>query len=489
MRWNDRKVFTISFILLPAHSKATLSTYPFHLNNHTFAIKFLNSSSTYRCRSKRIQNCCSELLQSAPDTTSPWHIMNALPDELLLRIFESMHLIDLCAAADVCTHFNRLATSIFTSRYKNRQFEFEELRYKSIDCLSLSLIEQCLRAFGSSMHSLTTSMYRLNRGIVARMVAEYCTNLTELDISRVRTIDIEPETMVAVRPILAKLTKLSINGWVIANEYRDNEWQLERLFISGHFDAPQMPTIRTPKLIQFGLFKYVDLICASLLDFLTTRQHIEEFILCNCVLSLDDLYILSETRPNFKVLTIVDGDLFGDDCQLNDSDAFKCLKHFNLFGVSKLVVKQGVLLLKHLANKAEIEQLQLRWIFDENLMDYICQMVSINTLFLEYVRPRFDDRALIRIIHALKRLESAVINTADVGLACIRRALEEGTQITKFEIRLSRKKRINIDELECRLLEELIDTRPRLCVRVEVEQTNVDVSRSISQSHYNGTVF
>lgn len=119
---------------------------------------------------------------------------------------------------------------------------------------------------------------------------------------------------------------------------------------------------------------------------------------------------------------------------------------------------------------------QLRRTCYEALIDYICQMTSINTLSLEYVKPRIGDGELMRITQALTQLGGLVINTADVTLSCIGHVLKEANQITKLAIRISGKNRVNVDELECRVIEELIEARTGLCVRIEVEKRNVDVS-------------
>lgn len=120
--------------------------------------------------------------------------------------------------------------------------------------------------------------------------------------------------MAALRPILPKLTKLSINGRLLTNQCNDIDWQLKKLYIYGDFDYDTfMPNIKIPKLMQLGLFGCIEMIEMWFHHFLADHRHIQDLILCNCVVTLSKLRMFSEYLPNLNGLTIVDGSIYGDD--------------------------------------------------------------------------------------------------------------------------------------------------------------------------------
>lgn len=190
-----------------------------------------------------------EQLSSTSDT-----IISDMNDDCLLEVFQYLELIDLLAAADVSSRFRQIAQRQFAlPKFKNdflcircspsnHYLDSDNLRHEiylgtkqkddfkkrkvickdcSLDCLVL-YVSKFLRIFGASVKSIKLFKYpkieedTFNspedkyKKIILDLVSRYCSGtLTELEIYH---CDLTGEIEVIIRPLLARLQKLLING-------------------------------------------------------------------------------------------------------------------------------------------------------------------------------------------------------------------------------------------------------------------------------------
>lgn len=120
----------------------------------------------------------------SPDHDSPFHILNALNDDCLHEIFKRLLLPDLTNCSDVCIRFNRLATQIFVSKYKNETVSFHsEFSGRFADAQAM------FRNFGPLIQSLSicfTIEVIGHYGTSLRMINQHCSALKELNVSNFR---------------------------------------------------------------------------------------------------------------------------------------------------------------------------------------------------------------------------------------------------------------------------------------------------------------
>lgn len=108
-----------------------------------------------------------------PEQNSNSHILNALIDDCLRKIFQYLTVFDLARVADTCVHFNKLAKTVFNSKFKH------------LDCYS-NFFEKnnvllTLLTFGSSIQSLNLSSYVVVE-LVFHMLYWKCKKLKKLTL-------------------------------------------------------------------------------------------------------------------------------------------------------------------------------------------------------------------------------------------------------------------------------------------------------------------
>lgn len=180
-------------------------------------------------------------------------IISDMNDDCLLEVFQYLELIDLLAAADVSRRFRQIAQRQFalsefkndileiscSSEYKTPQpFTYREIflrpklkterkvrkyicKNSSFNCLVL-YVSKFLRIFGASVKSIWLFRYlyivednfnspqHKYKNMILDLVSRYCSGtLTELQIYH---CDLTGETEVIMRPLLARLQSLTING-------------------------------------------------------------------------------------------------------------------------------------------------------------------------------------------------------------------------------------------------------------------------------------
>lgn len=478
VRQKKPDVFSVRYISMTAGSKRKLLRLPISIGDEIYEVVMRREASIIR---PNRQINLLELATPVCERKSRLNILNALDDGILLDIFETLHLIDLCAVANVCTRFNAIAKHVFAARFKNRTLRLLDFQYKIHQMETLTLLEQCFRTFGATLTSVMTRVQReelLNTSIVTEMVAEYCPNITELDIA---DVSIEPSALKAKRDIFCRLKKLTAFGGDFVTTEDGIEWQLEKLVLLECMNDTWLH-IKMPKLMEIEFRQYHPRMGAPVIcNFLSINSHIQHLVLNLDHLEMKELLAISASVPMLKMLTIRGCTIF-QECPAK-TDQFKYLKTLNLIRPIHKKYNSLDTLFEFIVKNAQIEHLtlepsKLRTTHVKSVFDRICKMESLKTLVLDGVdNAEIGDEEFMRGIETLQQLEEVTIRPVAVGLECILRALREATQITKFDIRISEKMRLKLNDEICYAITELIESRPGLHVRVEVLKTSIVVSR------------
>lgn len=144
---------------------------------------------------------------------SPQHILNALNDDCLERVFKQFKLPDLSVAADVCVRFQQHAIDTFTLKYKH-VIKFEHVaEFKSHP----GKFEVMLRNFGPLIHTLCVNRDILKTMLhsidLLKMINKYVPALKNLKLSNFTVA----ENVNDVLPLFAKLQTLSLSSCAFTN--------------------------------------------------------------------------------------------------------------------------------------------------------------------------------------------------------------------------------------------------------------------------------
>lgn len=133
---NSRHVF---IVFENAQSAQTAVAIPTHRINQKLVNVYLNE------RHSEFINIDLSLVPEQHE--SPKHLLNSLPDECLLGIFEYIDVKDLANVADTCTKFRSVAKDIFANEFSSMSYE------PSIDEMDARTLARVLRNFGACMES------------------------------------------------------------------------------------------------------------------------------------------------------------------------------------------------------------------------------------------------------------------------------------------------------------------------------------------------
>lgn len=242
------------------------------------------------------------LLHSPPHQKSPLNILNSLNDDCLLAIFEPMHLLDLCAVADVCERFRRLAVWVFVARYRGRSCHLDDLKCGGGE-VTLSQIERYLHSFGPA--GVTFDRYDCqNTEVFLRLIAKHKANLIELRCTGLREASLN--FFKDFRPTMQQLRKVSVNATQIADEQFGAGWRLESLCVERVYGECLMPAIWLPELVELEI-KDFDMLNESLLrNLLARNSRVRVVRLIRGDILMRHLYLLSRYLPRMTELHLSD---------------------------------------------------------------------------------------------------------------------------------------------------------------------------------------
>lgn len=106
----------------------------------------IEAANTALSKDEHLVTNCNMKVKEADPWKQPEHILNALNDDCLLKVFSFLKLNDLARTSDVCVRFNRLAKDVFVTKFKRLKVSFR-------DC-NLYCFEKVLRNFGHLIFSL-----------------------------------------------------------------------------------------------------------------------------------------------------------------------------------------------------------------------------------------------------------------------------------------------------------------------------------------------
>lgn len=354
----------------------------------------------------------------APDQSDCNHILNVLNDDCLYEVFKPLHLLDLCAVANVCVRFRHIAQSVFQLKYANFHFNLNRLRYSYDSYVTLNQMDLCLRLFGEQITRMDVDCV-LHEDVILGMISEYCPNLKVLEFDG-STISLG--TVQALRPLIATLDAFHLNCLdERTTQLFASNCAFQRLFLRNSSGIAPLPVMRFAQMIEI-----------TLSDLHLKEPEISKFLELNR--QIRKLEIIGGQVNDFKIISCSPRHLqhleelkLSFDCPLGSS-----LIHWNDFRRLRVLELTGkdfpitaILGALHYA-AAPLERLKLRYtrILHPNFIDFLCRMKSIIDLEFITNAGHLNDSQLISIAQNLPNLQHLVVNSKLITTDGIRQMLK-----------------------------------------------------------------
>lgn len=154
----------------------------------------------------RLANCDMEVKEAEP-WHQPDHILNALNDDCLRKIFKYLNLYDLMEASQVSVRFNQHGKDEFSAKYKRLEVKESDLYGRRT-----YYFERMLRIFGKLICSLSIESCDNHRSLL-RMISEHTTfQLKEVTLKHFRI-----DEYVNINLTLSNLQILELIGCSVSN--------------------------------------------------------------------------------------------------------------------------------------------------------------------------------------------------------------------------------------------------------------------------------
>lgn len=133
-------------------------------------------------------------------------------DDCLYNIFDRLSVMDLCATAETCTRFRRIAREAFRRKYDSLRVNAGSsrhfMRHRELSPIAYKMLRM-LKTFGSVMVDLKIiiSRHRDHQNNVADILFANCTALESLSLQEYSVPD-DPQRIAAMRSLFGKLKKL-----------------------------------------------------------------------------------------------------------------------------------------------------------------------------------------------------------------------------------------------------------------------------------------
>lgn len=369
-------------------------------------------------------------LFGAPDHNDSNNILNVLNDDCLYHVFKPLHLLDLCAVANVCNRFRHIAQSVFQSKYAKSNFNLNHLRYSYDSYVTLNQMDLCLRLFGEQVTQMEVDCV-LHEDVILGMIAEYCPNLKMLEFDG-STMSLG--TIQMLRPLISTLHTFHLNCLdERTTQLFASNCVFQCLFLRNSSGIAPLPVMRFSEMVEL-----------TLSDLHLRQPEFSAFLEQNG--QLRKLEIIGGQVNDFKIISCSPRYLqnleqlkLSFDCPLGNSlvhwNAFKRLRVLELTGKDFPIT--AILCALHYA-KAPLERIKLRYtrILHSNFLDFLCRMKSI--IDLEFITNYEDlnDSQLIRIAQNLPNLQHLVVNSKLITTDGIRQMLKYADRLKASSFRV-----------------------------------------------------
>lgn len=420
-------------------------------------------------------------LTVAPAKDSMLHVLHALNDDCLERIFQKMELRVLCNVANACHRFNVIGKETFNLMQRRQErsimkkaypdFYRTSLKTSSYRCFNED--ELFLRTFGTEI-----SIFHLhpvvNQEIQLSMCAEYCTNIERLHLS---VESFSARSKKAIRDLMPRLKQLTLcfKQECSMGDLFVGDWPLEKMELIGFdFVDWETSTIEMPNLIELHLD-------GSDEELYQTKKHIEQilsrnpqirkiklkgFLISAFILNLIPTY-LTDCEEIILHHCSVDGDDMGT---LAKCHQLKSLTALNIISYD-LVDSTKEILTSLATNNAPLKSLtmvQEEGDINDNYVDeYIAPFDQLETVTFNYHSSNFN---ILRLAENLNNLSEITFKCWEITASQIKEFIQRISGPLDLSIRIQ-PYRLECDVAKGDLNEitELLRTCPGIRFKVELK--------------------
>lgn len=401
-----------------------------------------------------------------PDHQSPLHILNALPDECLIAVFERLDVRGLYTMANVCKHFRRLAVYVFRKRYRGRYFAAADLRQRRRP-VALSLLVNFLRIFAPTSVAMAGGSPAEEDCMYGAMAA-YCRSLEALDV-------LDMQSSVAVLwPLLPQLKTLKMFA-----DYFDDaattsaEWQTEELHLSiGYEDLDVfLPNVRMPALATLAFYDFDAASFDALHEFLTRNGRVKALTFVRCAFSWSVLCELLECTANTLEALTLDDTKFSYEITYDRRPAA-----FERVHKLQLLHMEDFHLYERLLSDVPIDHLELDGRIGDQTVRALCRMRATTSLKVTMPSGISDDY-LVRLVRSMRSLRKLHLVRANISLDCVKHVLtDKSATFADLTIELDA---VDFVAATCNEISALVAGQPERRVRLEIVEDKLKVSAAI----------
>lgn len=390
------------------------------------------------------------------------HETSDLNNHCWMHILERLPVRDLYEVAHTCKRFHAIATRVFHARFKDRQFEQNDLVCGEHPSASLSLYVHAIRTFKPKDVQIPRS--RNNSDIVVRTMIEHCADLEQLDTYY---YSLGTETIAALWPILPRLKKLKMYAKQMPPASDDILWHTEQLNIWYEPDSPPIP-IKMPKLTALTFDSIEGRNDPFIFGLLANHPQIEALSFISVNMSIHELWSLPEYVQNIKSLSLnncnIDGTRNVGDQSVGGFKRLKeCFINDNNFNV-----------VQPLLDGSPIQRFSVKNVAGTRLIDGICRLTTITHLYLGFDVQTSSNHNIfishgqwVQLAEALNQLQSLRTMHMDITLRSVKCILEQSVKLNKLAILYPNGyEQLEIITAECDAISALIAARPELSVKV-----------------------
>lgn len=451
------------------------------LTSATYTIESINEEDYgHYIKVNRSEQCSIDAALSVPpDQDSPKQIVNVLPDDMLMAIFEGAHLLDLCEIANTCRRFNAVAVRLFSARYANRVCPFDDLRYGDGE-VTLTQMDRCVRTFAGCTVPFKDHIKNCrNIDIYLGMLHRHRATVIDLDLSNET---VRPDTLDAIRPMLMRLRwlSLSVGDMHPVRIDANDSWRLRRLSIDWHNGAQVPPVVAVAGLAELDLNRVNDDSETWLSNVLPGTPDVRVLRLLDARVSMRHLQAMADHLANLNELHMDRIYWYGfGDSRLNErNSSFRSLRRLVIRNASSSDKILPVLDFSVFQN-VPIEEVTLHWFMwrESRIFALICQMQSIRKLA---IRGPCGGAAMacghyLRIVREMKQLRELTVDSTEIGFEHVEQVLQDGNQLTMVHVRLTMLRFDgNVEVLDA--IAALITATPGRRVTVRAHVIDIDVS-------------
>lgn len=323
----------------------------------------------------------------APDQESPSHILNALIDDCLYKVFTWLNYLDLLNVVKVCVRFQIQGTAAFASSYKMLQLIDSECDQDQM--------EEVLREFGSIVQSLNVqsdkNVYNAN---LFRTIIKSCSPELKGLILTKCNIQVDSPNFRLPFSKLESLRLLNCTGNVSLAHLVDNcpELRLITVSSSGLRGVNELIDRKFNKLERLYLVDYYgDIDYYALENFITSNPDLIELCITKPTqFRTSNVYrLIGQHMPKLRVLE------FYLSCDQPTQSDFNCTGQ--LHSLEKLVLDLNGLEVEPLAKMLTANVLPINFLnlqnglIDKYAIKYISQLKQITILELDEINGLSDE--------------------------------------------------------------------------------------------------